>query len=150
MESISEKLVTDYQVKLSDELILNAHDFLDQGNFRLAVIEAETGFEAALYELLHAHFEGKEIKIKEYKSPTSLIKNNPFQTVMRNRQRTFDLGCEQYKEWDKKVWDVRNKIVHGRLPDVTYEVASDAIQVVEDILEYISNREQTKPWRYVQ
>ena len=150
LKSISEKLVTDFHVELSDELLLNAHDFLDQGNFRLAVIEAETAFEAALYELLHSYFERKQIKIKEYKSPTHLIKDKPFQAIMENRQRTFDVNCELYKKWLNKVWNIRNKIVHRRMPNVTPEVASCAVQVVEEVLEFVCDRKQIIPWRFVE
>jgi len=148
INEIRDKSLLDFDVKLSEELIMNAYDFLDQGNFRLAVIEIETGFEAALFELLQAHYSGKT-RIRNYKSPADLIKDSPFQTLMRNQKKVFDKTSPLYQEWNKLVWSKRNDIVHGRLKDVSHDIALQAITVVEKNLEYILDRKHTRPWRYL-
>lgn len=144
---LQKQLTSDFQVGLSDELLLNAHDFLDQGNHRLAVIEAETSFEAALFDFLRDHF-GKRVKIKNYQSPVALIEDAPFQAAMKSKGKEFNAGLPRYEEWLNQVWDVRNQLVHGKLPTVTYETAEKAVQIVESNLEYLLERSQTHPWRF--
>lgn len=115
---IREKLVTNFSLPLSEELLLNVYDLIDQGNYRLAIIEVETAYEAALYELLRNHF-GDKLNVKNYSDPRNLIKDKPFQAVMHSKHKHFDLTDDRHKKWDKYVWDVRNGLVHGRHSNVT-------------------------------
>ncbi len=144
---IREKLIADFYLPLSEELLLNVHDLIDQGNYRLAVIEVEAAYEAALYELLRSHF-GDKLKVKNYSDPGNLIEDKPFQAIMQSKHKQFDLTDHRYKRWKKHVWNVRNGLVHGRRSSVTYEAAVDAVQIVENILEYVKDRPPTRPWRF--
>ena len=148
LTDIRAKLIQNFQIPLAEELLLNSYDYLDQGNARLALIEAETGFEAALYSLLRDHYNGKPVKTN-FPSPDDMIKSKQFQTALRTIGKEFSKSNGRYVEWHEHVWRVRGGIVHGRIRDISIDTASRAIRIVEEILEYLTNRLPTRPWRYV-
>ena len=48
IEEIRQSLIFGFDTPLHEELLLNAYDFVAMGNYRVAVIEAETAFEAGI------------------------------------------------------------------------------------------------------
>lgn len=137
------KLISDFQVPLWEDLILNAYDFLDQGNNRLTIIEVEVAFEAALLYIFEKHRpDNRAFKIN---SPGKMMKNRRFQQALIKSGKKWDKDSELYQEWRSKVWNVRNGIVHGNMRDVSHHTAKSALDVVEDNLEYLLDRAKTRP-----
>jgi hypothetical protein len=151
VSNIRTKLKEDFQVPLSEELLLNAYDLIDQGNYRLAIIEAETGFEAAIMRFLRDCYENEPDKLKQMeaiKSFGQLLNESFFEDAISDRSRRFRKNEGRRKEWDENVWSVRGDLVHGRISDVSFEDAVKAIETVESTLEYLLGRNRTEPWRY--
>lgn len=152
VQDIQSKLRIEFQTNLADELLLNAHDFIDQGNFRLAIIEAETAFEAEILRFLHLQYQGRQSdidKIERINSFTTLLKNDLFKNAIAKRSKKFEKNEKRYEKWNEQVWKIRGKLVHGNISNVTREEAVNALQTVEETLEYLVDRPQTRPWRYV-
>lgn len=150
---IREKAGTDFRTPLAEELMLNAYDWLDQGNYRMAVIEAETAFETAILSFLHEHYQDRPSvreQIDELTSFGRLINKDIVKNALASKGRDFSEGSSYRVEWDKSVWQVRGDLVHGRLEDATPGEASKAIQVVEKTLEYLLGRRPTNPWRFTE
>ncbi len=71
VSDIRTKLEENFRAPLSEELLLNAYDLIDQGNYRLTVIEVETAFEAAILTFLRNYYENE---------PDTLFLNENVQT----------------------------------------------------------------------
>lgn len=151
IDQIRDELRVDHQVSLSDELLLNACDFLDQGNYRLAIIEAETGFETGLLRHILDYYRDQPAKlrtIEHINSFVNLINHKLFQQAFIAAQKKFAKNESYYDNWHKQVWEIRGDLVHGKLPGVSYMQAATAIDCVEGTLEYLLNRPRTQPRRY--
>lgn len=73
---IRRALLTQSRVPLAEELILNSYKYLFQGEYRLAIIEIETAFEAAINRHLLLHFADEPeslAKIQKFKNFTDLV-----------------------------------------------------------------------------
>lgn len=148
---IQTKLAENFEIPLSEELLLNAYDLMEHGNYRLAVMEAETAFEAAVLKFLRQYYKDEPDKIERIEGIKSfgyLINQDFFKNALASRSKTFRKNEAPRKEWDEYVWGVRGALVHGRISDITYEEAIIALETVEKTLEYLLNRPTTKPWRY--
>lgn len=151
-EEISElrsKLLADWEVSLTDELLLNAYDFLDQRNYKLAVIEAEIGFEIAITQFLLNEYTSDSAKVKKLESInsfTTLVKHPMAQQAFSRQSKTFVDGDPYYDNWLSKVWKIRGDLVHGRQSDIPYKEALLAVKTVDDTLNYLFGRPKTK-WR---
>jgi len=155
-DDIGARLASEFEVPLSEELLLNAYDLIDQGNYRLAVIEAETAFEAALWAYLRDYYrrigESDDVidaKFKRWRrSFTGMIKKQ-FKDALDSTCKRFCPGETYYDTWDEKVWNLRGALVHGSSRDASLEEATEALQTIENTLEYLIDRPRTRPWRYV-
>jgi HEPN domain-containing protein len=151
VSDVRTRLAESYQVPLTEELLLNAYDLIDRGNYRLAVIEAETAFEAAVISFLRGYFKDEPEKLREIEGTLSfgnLINRPFFEDALASKSKAFRKKESPRQEWDKNVWTVRGDLVHGRVQDVTYEDAINAVETVESTLEYLLGRNKTEPWRY--
>lgn len=149
---IKDKISANYQIPLAEELLLNAYDWLDQGNYRMAVIEAETAFEAALLLFLREHYRHQLsvlTKIEGIKSFGRLIDDDIFKNALASKGKDFSKSKSRYRDdWDKFVWQVRGNLVHGRIEDVTESEAIKSLGVVEETLKDLLGRQPTTPWRF--
>lgn len=151
-EEVSElrsRLLVDWEVSLTDELLLNAYDFLDQRNCKLAVVEAEIGFEIAITQFLLNEYASDSVKVKKLEninSFTTLIKHPMAQHAFSRKSKTFADGDPHYDDWYNKVWKIRGNLVHGRQPDISYKEALLAVRTVDDTLNYLFGRAKTR-WR---
>lgn len=68
LHEIRNRLISTDKIPIAEELMLNAYDLLDQGNYRLAVIEAETAFEAAILKFLRDEYQSQDITLKKSKT----------------------------------------------------------------------------------
>jgi len=114
----------------------NIKNYLDIGDWRLAVIEAAVMFEAWLTEYLREKFKNKgipEIEIASkfvkrdglYKSVTELARDLVLEVTGFNFSATTE-----FLEWSTKVRDLRNDLVHGKRFDVTSQDAKGAYNAV--------------------
>jgi hypothetical protein len=148
---LKSKLESDFEVPLSEELILNAYDFLSQGNYRLAIIEMEAGFEAAalgfLVEYYHTDSESTR-ELETINSFVTLLKHPLVEKAFASRSVRFTKGDERYQEWDQYVWKVRGKLVHGKCSTASREDADKAIETIEGVLAYLLQRPRTELRRF--
>ena len=151
INTIRNLLLSQSNVPAHDKLLLNAYDLLDQTNYRLAVIEAETAFETAIQHFVFESYNGRKeetARLRKINQFTNLLRNALFQSLVVSRNKTFEKGTNPFDEWHKKVWDIRNHLVHGIQPTISYSKALTAITTVEKTLKYLLDRPQTNPWRY--
>jgi hypothetical protein len=152
VQDIQNKLVSDFETSLEDELLLNAYDYLDRGSFKLAIIEAETAFEVGILQFLYRCYHGNQRdidKIERINTFGTLLKDTLFQKAIAAKSKKFEKGEKRYEEWYQNVWTVRGKLVHGKIANVSPKEATDALQIIEETLEYLVDRPRTQPWRYI-
>ena len=135
----------EYQIPLHYDLILNAQTQLKKHNYHVAIIEAETAFEVYVENTLikiAVELKRKEETVKEleypgsYDQPGKRLKGlDEFISSYRTNNKLKELdnfvGSDQYKEWDIKLYKVRNDVVHGGLRKITFEKTRDAIHSVK-------------------
>lgn len=144
------------QVSLTDELLLNAYDFIEQGNHRLAVIEGEIAFESAIHIFLRDHYKSDATittklmdtkkgftRLFEYPESDSALDLRSKGFFKKNKERG-----ENYILWEKHVWEKRCDIVHGRIADISAAEAIKALEVIEEMLTLLIGRNKTKIKRY--
>jgi len=156
-DEIRELLVSPFQVPLWEELLLNAHDLLYVGSQRLSVIEGETAFEMALWDLVrhyyrsiaHADEEIDDIFAKLPHSFTQALHRQSVQDAFQGLGKQFCRRTIFYELWEEKVWRLRGALVHGRLTQTSPHQAQEAVDTIEDTLQYLVDRPRTKPWRHV-
>ncbi len=151
VEEIRSKSFSGSTPSLHDELLQNAQDFLYRGNHRLAVIEAETAFEAAILSMLREYYKNSPAdfqKLESIKMFTNALNSKLFTKAIK--PRSFGEKEDRRIYWRSNVWDVRNGLVHGRTDKCNFDTAARAIWVVEETLEYLIDREieKNKPWRF--
>lgn len=155
LNNVSDKIVSNIQaqlkspdeVSLSENLLLNAYDYFDQGEYRLAIIEAETAFEAAIHQHLRIYFHDNldgltEVETKVKHNFTNLIKSKFCRPAFGSKK--FHDETTEYIAWRSKVMDLRNNLVHAKIDAVTKEEAEDAIQTIENTLNYLIERPKTE------
>jgi hypothetical protein len=138
LQEIRNRLKTSDKIPLSDELMLNAYDLLDQGNYRLAIIESETAFEAFILAFLRQDYQDQPdilVEIETIKSFGQLLNCQAFKQAISRRGKSFGKEERYRQEWYKNVWSLRGGLVHGRIDDVSYKEASDAIETIEKTLD---------------
>ena len=151
IEKLKKKLLNITTVSLVNELLLNAYSFLDEGNFRLAIIEAETAFEVAIGHFLLDHYKGDTDKIQwleRQNSFTNLLNSNEAEVAFSSHSKSFKKNNQLYALWEKNVWKVRGSIVHGKTIDVPYPIAAKALKTIEEVLENLLERPRTKLRNY--
>jgi hypothetical protein len=155
-ERIKEQLVSSFEVPIWEELLLNAYDMLHQGNYRLSVIEAETSFEMAIWELVRGYYAGQgrsdqevdDIIARLPHSFTASINDKRVQVAFAALGKQFCKRGIVYEVWREEVWRLRGDLVHGRVWSASYDKAWDVLETVEDTLQYLLDRSRTLPWRY--
>lgn len=136
---LRDRLLTEYEVPLAASLIQNAQEFLEQGLFRQAVLEAETAFEAALFRAFKEYAADKPLKTT-FESPVNLIKYKPFQAMLKSLNKEFPYKGERYNRWHTEVWSLRGDIIHGKRGEVAGQEASNAVTMVIELLDYLFDR----------
>jgi len=150
VKDIHKKLSGNFETELSDELLLNVYDFIDQGNYRVAIIESETAFEIAVQKFLHHYYHGRQREIDRLdriNSFTQLLHNDLFKIAMAPKK--FSVGESTYENWNRYAWKVRGSLVHGKTLKISQEDALKAVRTIEESLEFLFDRPQTQPWRYI-
>lgn len=147
VSNIQAQLRSPHEVPLSENLLLNAYDHFDQGDYRLAVIEAETAFEAAIHYHLRNYFRDNldgliEAETKARGKFTNLIKSKFCRPAFGGK--TFHEEITEFKIWRSTVMELRNNLVHAKIDTVTKQEAQDAIQTIEDTLNFLIERSKTE------
>ncbi|VAW40326.1 hypothetical protein MNBD_CHLOROFLEXI01-3733 [hydrothermal vent metagenome] len=149
VSNIQKQLTSPQEVPLSENLLLNAYDHLDRGNFRLSILEAETAFEAAIYIHLQSFYSDEPDKLQK------IDKINSFTSLLRSRVCRKALGeinfeeTTEYPDWESKVWKIRGALVHGKQLQVSEQEANEAVRIVEKILTYLLERPKTTPYQFL-
>ncbi|MCC6606295.1 MAG: hypothetical protein IT327_24015 [Anaerolineae bacterium] len=145
ISNIQTQLKSPQEVPLAESLLLNAYDYFDQGEYRLAVIEAETAFEAAIHQHLRIYFYDNLDSFSEAetnaKNFTNLIKSKFCRPAFGGK--IFHDETAEFKTWRSKVMDLRNNLVHAKINTVTKKEAQDAIQTIDITLNHLIARPKT-------
>lgn len=152
-EDLRNRLKSLFQVPLAETLILNAYEYIAQGNYRLAIIEAETAFEAAVHHYLQIFYIQdpkmlSEIERLSKDSFTNLVKSRKLRPAFDGKK--FTDNVPEFESWRKKVMERRNQLVHGKNETVTKQEAIDAINTIEQVLSLLLARAITKPYQFLE
>jgi len=137
------------------ELILNASDYLDLGNYRMAVIEARTCIEVIIDQILETVFTQRQIELETVKELLD-VRRKDIQTVedalekawINNKLtkglgyvlgRSLDTDVELWKKW-LKAKSNREKAVHKAI-DISEIDAKNAVETLSEIFEFITKKQ---------
>lgn len=139
LDKIKEMLKNDTRLPLEQELLLNASDYHFYGNYKIAVIEAETAFETFVYQFISKHY-------RSLGKPESYIENlyeAGFKNLLKDHIKKITssnfYSSTQYSNWQLNTYQLRNKIVHQGKTDVSAEESQRAILTVDGTIEYIES-----------
>jgi hypothetical protein len=153
-----------YELPLHYDLILTAQVQLKRRQYHMAVLEAETAFEVYIADLLMR----LKVNLGEERSQILADMEDPRRLGLHGqRLRAVDAAATLYsaakglpawapfvsspihREWRQALSDLRNRVVHGRHRQVTFEDAKrglvagkSAIKYFEDALSDLANRIQ--------
>lgn len=146
VSNIQAQLKSPHEVPLSEKLLLNAYDYFDQGEYRLAIIEAETAFEAAIHQHLRIYFrdnlDGLIENEKASHNFTNFIKRRFCRPAFGGKK--FHDEIPEFEMWRSRVMNLRNDLVHAKIETVTKKEAQNAIQTIEDTLNFLISRPKTE------
>ncbi len=136
---------------LYDELAMNAHDYLDLGNYRMAVIESRTCIEVIIDQLLQAHFTERGTSVETVKRLLN-VRRRGVQSIEDVLEKTWInskltnglkhiLGKsldEDVALWGKwlKAKSNRERAVHKAV-DISEADAKNAIDTLSQIFDFI-------------
>lgn len=152
-QGFKERLKVYEQTSLLKELLMNARDYLDLNNYRMAVIEARTCIEVLVDQLLLGYFKHQGTTIENAKTLLEVSKNKQCTTLEDVLERAkinakLANGLKQalgrsLKD-DGKLWGRwlkakknREKAVH-RAIEIDETEAKEAINVLTDIRDFVS------------
>lgn len=119
---------TSFDIPLHYNLILNAYNELENGNYRKAVIDAATSLETLLTQKIIAEFTKQNITFGDKLLKDYSMISNKFRLL---KILNIPVPTTDYK---KKILEPRNKAVHGGNP-LDKETATIAINEVEKYLD---------------
>ena len=151
MVPIADQAVLDLAYERSlpivDELVLNARRSILFEEYRVAVIEAETAFEASIDRLLTRYYLSQTTRSSEgYVVPaySEEIVNRLLSAGLKNlleshlpkaTGRKF-IGTRVHGRWEEELYNLRNAVVHdGR--EVQPDEAERALEAAEDALVWV-------------
>ena len=136
---------------LYTELAMNARDYLDLGNYRMAVIEVRTCVEVIIDQLLHDYFiqqgtsveivkrildvRRKDVQTIEDALENASINNKLTKGLKHILRKSLDEDVELWGKW-LKAKSNREKAVH-RAVDISEADAKDAIDTLSQIFDFI-------------
>lgn len=150
--SIRDFLKSQDEIPMAENLILNTYEYFDQGNYRLAIVEIETAFEAYIQSHLRTYFKNDSNMLAEIDrlgkgSITNLVKSKKMRPAFNGKP--FHESTAEFIAWREKVADQRNLLVHGIESNVTKLEAIDAIRTIEETLEFLTERPKTDTYLYL-
>lgn len=136
---------------LYTEVAMNARDYLDLGNYRMAVIESRTCVEVVIDQLLQAHFTERGTSVEKVKRLLN-VRRKDIQTIedalekawINNKLtkglkhvlgKSLDENVDLWERW-LKAKSNRERAVH-RAVDVSEADAKDAIETLSQIFDFI-------------
>ncbi|MBS4069195.1 MAG: hypothetical protein WC279_04915 [Sulfurimonas sp.] len=135
-------LLLSHHNNLADDLLLNALDNLDIGNFNNTIIQCSILFENFIYKSLDGKLTKTKLdKIKRKNGCNCLVGVYQVCKVGLKSEFNSDFAeSEEFISFHKKVLKVRNNLVHGvKLENVEYKDAVDAIDITMKVINKLSN-----------
>ena len=139
-EEVSEifiRLKDDDKTSIVDELILSANDFLNKGEFRLAIVEMETAFESAIQGLVRKHYASKREPLEELEKRLSKgirrLLSEEYPKCLS--EKIFNENIAEFGKWEK-AYKTRNEILHQGM-NVTREETLEAFLNFDAAFRYI-------------
>lgn len=138
--------------RLYVELYMNAKDYLDLGNYRMAVIESRTCLEVIVDQLLQTYFTEEENDIEAARNLLDVSKKrvrtigDVLEQAKINKKLTkglkkvlgrgLDDNVDLWRRW-RKVKENREKAVH-RGGDISETDAKESVDVLSEIIGFVS------------
>lgn len=143
-EILNSRLRSEHQVPIVISLQLDVQDKLDLGEYRLAVITAETMFEAFLKDglkdlmaaegMADSEIESVFVDGGDYTSISILAK----ETVPKTLHFDFE-GTDEFEAWNEQTKKLRNRVVHeGYSP--TENEAREAYEAADSAVGFLRSR----------
>ena len=119
---------------------------MDLRKWRLALIEAAVLFEAWLTNFLREAYKKQRLTKQQTDTKFLTVNGSPVSVThiaksVVNNAIQFDFGStQQYLDWETKVRDLRNDLVHGKRFEVSSQEASDAYSTVRNAIVLLESR----------
>lgn len=128
----------DIQIPFWQKLLSNAKNYEVERDFRMAIIECETAFEIYIDNILVHQFRDK--------LSNKFVDDILRRTSMDNKLKVWfkeatgkQFSERLHKQWNKKVREIRNDILHRGKTDVTEDDAIEAFATVFKVFEKYSS-----------
>jgi hypothetical protein len=125
---------------------LNIKNYIDLEDWRLAIIEAAVLFEAWLSKYIRDKYTNAGILPIDIDAKFLDGKGNPksITSIAKNlviEATGFDFSTTtEYFDWESKVRDLRNDLIHGKRFDVSEQEANDAYIAVQSAINLLSTK----------
>jgi len=158
LDLLAQLVAEAYKVPLHYELIFAAQRELKHRNHHIAIIEAETAFEAYVAKTLVESCVATGVPRQDILDPLTRRLERLDKAVRKYRELnglppvTAFVGSAEHSEWKTRLYKVRNRVVHEGWRSLTFDDAKRgiaackaAIKYIEDQLPTISDRIQIAP-----
>lgn len=124
------------QLPVSQVLLLNARREILLENYRLAVVEAETAFEALVDQAVSQYYRSKGAHSEEIRRKLEAgLKNLIRDHLPKVCGGKFE-GTETHAAWQRELYDLRNEVVHNGA-SANREQAERAIEAADRALRWV-------------
>ncbi|MGO9137234.1 MAG: hypothetical protein ACLQBC_06145 [Syntrophales bacterium] len=124
------------EIPLNSKLIVKSWEFLFQEDYRNCVIYAATVLELTIIKTLRRSFVSKSVaSISRIDTFLDEVSNRLLCTVILG---LIEIGNETLRENIASVFDLRNRLIHGKKKTVSKVEAQTALKVTEDLLEVLA------------
>lgn len=139
LNSVKNILEKDVKIPLEQELLSHARDYYFYGSYKVAVVEAETAFEAFVHAFIAKHY---RLRQKPESDIKNILEKTGFKNLLNDHIRiltNFNFSIStQYTSWIENTYELRNKIVHQGKKDVTAEESLKAITTAEGTISFLN------------
>lgn len=134
--SLRKFLKSSEEIPFSEELLMNAKDWLERGNYRLAVMEAQTAFEVFVKEIVSLHYSNLS-RSEQYIN--NVVFDCGFKHLLKDHLSNitlFNEGVNEYENWFNDAYLPRNKSIHQgyKLKEIE---AHKAIKSIIEAMHYL-------------
>jgi len=146
VSEIKEMLRTEVPIPDEEELLMSARDSLDTGSPRLAVVEAQTAFEATVKRLVARYYRDQGYSNERIDKELRRTIHSLIRSPLNAEIKPFAEGMPVYDNWKTGTYKPRCRLVHAERLEITEEQAEKAIRSVEEAIEYLTGRPRDRIW----
>ncbi len=135
-------LIGGTELPIARMLYLNARREELFENFRLAVVEAESAFEAQVGGMIARYYRSQGLAEEEIKNKLEAGLKNLLKDHLPKCCHSAFVGTSEHTCWEHDLYDLRNAVVHQGA-SVEAEQASKALDAAEKSLDWLEKRAST-------